>query len=296
MVGAWYAFTGWLPRAPETTQKELGAIETAVAGLVALILAFSFSMASERFELREDVLVREANAIETTYLRCNFLVASETDACRKTLAQYAAIRAQLYGFGADRARLQEGVKKSEALQEALWAIVTRSQRERDTPAQALTISALNELIDLHTERVAAWRRIVPQEVTIVTLSLCVAWSAFAGYAFGLARNRQLVSWVGLAALASLVTLVSLDLDRPGRGFIRPARGQASLEELAQRLARKHDVERERWRRTIPERGLARRNRVKVAVRCARPRGARPRRRPCSFGALRSVHEDRRNYR
>src|SRR3954447_17003843 len=41
----------------------------AVLSLLALFLAFTFNMAAGRFQERRDLLVTDANAIETTYLR-----------------------------------------------------------------------------------------------------------------------------------------------------------------------------------------------------------------------------------
>jgi hypothetical protein len=205
----------------------LGSIDTAVGGLLALILAFSFSMASERFDMRENVIIREANAVGTAFFRCSFLMPEEQAGCRSELARYARLRAEFFEVGHDRERLQQVIEKSEDLHHALWARVERSVPQRDTPSVAQLIVSLNELFDLNTERVGAQRRVVPQEVTVVTILLCLAWSAFTGYAFGLTSNRQFGAWLGFAGLVTLVVLTTLDLDRPTRGFVRPVRGTSS---------------------------------------------------------------------
>src|SRR4030081_2086479 len=44
-------------------------LESAILGLLALMLAFTFSMALARFEARRDALLNEANAIGTAALR-----------------------------------------------------------------------------------------------------------------------------------------------------------------------------------------------------------------------------------
>jgi hypothetical protein len=242
MVAVWHALfrAGTKRRSRTGATVELGPIESGVAGLLALILAFSFNMASLRFEHREDVIVREANAIETAYLRCAFLTPSEQAGCRTTLARYAQTRVALFEARDDRARLRELLALSQSLQGELWAGIERSQRELDRPSQGKMIEAANALIDLHTERVAARLRIVPQEVTLVVFVLCLAWSAMAGYAFGLARNNAIIPWTGFATLACLVIFVSLDLDRPTAGFVRPRRGQAILQDLAVRLHAKQN--------------------------------------------------------
>jgi hypothetical protein len=50
-----------------------GAIASATLGLLALILAFTFGMAVSRFDARKQLVLDEANAIGTTYLRADLL-------------------------------------------------------------------------------------------------------------------------------------------------------------------------------------------------------------------------------
>jgi hypothetical protein len=235
MIAIWEVFFRLGSSQRGDKEHDLGPIDAAVAGLLALILAFSFSMAAERFDEREEVIVREANALDTTHWRCDFLASTEQAACRELLSRYAEVRVAFYEAAHNLEKLRDVVARSERLHGQLWELVRRSQAVRDTPALALTIASLNELIDLHTDRLAAQRRIVPQEVTAVTLSMCLAWGAFAGYLCGLAGKRVRASWIGFAVLVSVVIFVSIDLDRPGRGFIRPVRGHAVMVDLAAQL-------------------------------------------------------------
>jgi hypothetical protein len=226
------------PRAKASLDGEaltLGSIDTAVGGLLALILAFSFSMAAERFDLREEVIVKEANAVGTAFFRCSFLMPDEQAGCRQDLARYARLRVEFFDAAHHLDRLQEVIEKSEDLHQAIWDRVERSVPQRDTPSVAQLIVSLNQLFDLNTDRVAAQRRVVPQEITVVTVALCFAWSAFAGYAFGLGSNRRFGAWLAFAGLVTLVVLTTLDLDRPGRGFIRPTRGNSVMEDVAKQL-------------------------------------------------------------
>ena len=45
----------------------------AILGLLALLLAFTFSAALQRYDDRSQTVVSEANAIETTYLKAQLL-------------------------------------------------------------------------------------------------------------------------------------------------------------------------------------------------------------------------------
>ncbi len=53
-----------------------GAVEGAVFALLGLLVAFTFSGAASRFDARRALVVEEANAIGTAYLRLDLLPAS----------------------------------------------------------------------------------------------------------------------------------------------------------------------------------------------------------------------------
>src|SRR3981081_3181691 len=62
-------------RKDEARKGQIGGIQGAVLGMLGLLLGFTFSMAVSRYEARRELVVQEANAIGTTYLRAAFLPA-----------------------------------------------------------------------------------------------------------------------------------------------------------------------------------------------------------------------------
>ena len=63
----------YLRRHSETLRESFGALQAALLGLVALILAFGLTLAVGRYESRRAAVVDDANAIGTTYLRAQTL-------------------------------------------------------------------------------------------------------------------------------------------------------------------------------------------------------------------------------
>jgi len=51
----------------------IGTLEAAVIGLLALLVGFTFAMVLARFDSRRDAVLNEANAIGTTALRARML-------------------------------------------------------------------------------------------------------------------------------------------------------------------------------------------------------------------------------
>src|ERR1700752_2385344 len=60
-------------RTEQEKEAPVGTMVGATLGLLAFILAFTFGLAAARFDTRRQVLLDEANAIGTTYLRAGML-------------------------------------------------------------------------------------------------------------------------------------------------------------------------------------------------------------------------------
>ena len=73
--------------AAKESESSVGGIVGAELGLLALLLAFSFGIVASRFDLRRQVLLDEANAIGTTYLRTAMLDESQRGPVRRLLRE-----------------------------------------------------------------------------------------------------------------------------------------------------------------------------------------------------------------
>ena len=82
----------------DTAPTGLGAVEGALFGLMGLLIAFTFSGAEARFENRRRLIVQEANAIGTAYLRIDLLPAASQPAVRDLFRRYVDQR--LAGYAA----------------------------------------------------------------------------------------------------------------------------------------------------------------------------------------------------
>jgi len=100
-----------------------GSVVTASLGLLAFMLAFTFSIAANRYTERKQILIEEVNAIGTTYLRADFLPSTSGDEIKNLLRKYVDIHASL----ADRAmwkehkQIEELINQSELIHDKLWA-------------------------------------------------------------------------------------------------------------------------------------------------------------------------------
>lgn len=215
-------------------EAPLGSLVGALLGLLAFILAFVFGMTASRFDARKQLVLQEANAIGTTYLRAGLLPQTQSLEIRRLLREYADIRANV-----TLANLQEGMKESEAIHDLLWAQAKALVSENmDSEVRSLFISGLNELIDLHQSRKTVGGQYrIPGTVWLVVYLLSVLSMLAVGYQVGMSGKRRLRGAPVLAAAFSLVFVMIADVDRPLGELMRVS--QQPIADVQQMML--HDV-------------------------------------------------------
>ena len=219
----------------EESRQHVNGIQSAILGLLALLLAFTFSLALQRFDSRSEAVVDEANAIGTAFLRVDLLPPALQDEARMTLKKYLDARVDEaivpLPDREGRARVNDVAASTQA---TLWSIAVRaSQAAADPRAPLLFVEAVNQLIDSYGKRSAALDRHVPELVLSLLFGTFLLTGAIVGFAAGVAKHRPaLVSYVMVTLMVVLVFIV-LDLDRPRRGVIQVS--HTSLLELQSTL-------------------------------------------------------------
>jgi hypothetical protein len=214
--------------------SQLGTVLAAMLGLLGLLLAFTYAQAASRYDQRRQLLVREVNAIGTVWLRTTFLPEPPRAELRDLLRRYVDLRLTSGDPRLNLGQLQARVAASEALQGPMWeASTSPSQKRSPTVLDSLLLNALNEMIDLHTSRVASYQDRLPGEVLGLLAFVSTLALLLMGYSFGLAGQRDLGPIVALALVIAAVTFSIMDLDRPHRGLVRVS--QESMRRLSETL-------------------------------------------------------------
>ena len=156
-TGAWLRrhYSGVSDERNEALSVILGATLT----LLALIIGFSFSMATNRYDQRKSFEEGEANAIGTEFLRADLLPPADAASVRKLLNDYLNQRIVFYTNkdDAQRMRIDERINQLEA---DLWAAVRGPAAAQPTPVAALVLAGMNDVINSQGYTQAAyWNRI-----------------------------------------------------------------------------------------------------------------------------------------
>jgi hypothetical protein len=202
---------------PDEDETIINTMLGATLAMWAFLLAFLVSIAANRFDERRSLVVQEANAIGTTYLRAGYLPELYRSESRKLLQGYAASRValnQLDGF-------KQAVNAAPELQASLWNLAQEMAiNSPSNPIYSLYISSLNETIDLHTSRVVSLTTSrIPYTIYVGMYIIGVLGLFMLGYHNGLSEKRNWVITVVLVLIFSTIMLLIIDLDRPWGGFL-----------------------------------------------------------------------------
>jgi len=188
---------------------------TSVLGLLALLIGFTFSIALSRYEARRELVVKEANAIGTTWLRMQLLDAPERAHMENLLRRYVDTRVA-FGEAASPEAEVEQYKRAEGLQNELWSgLMAAIAPFRDTPRASLLVTTMNESIDLAAERFATRQAHIPPRILRMLVLFALLAAGMVGYERGNQRRATTLLFVLLTLAATLV----VDLDRPSTGMV-----------------------------------------------------------------------------
>jgi hypothetical protein len=210
-----------LQKRGEAAWNGIGVVDSAIFGLLALLLGFSFSGSMARFDYRRELVLQEVNAISTAWQRVDILPSTSQPAIRAGFRRYldALLASYVKNPGSPGAE-----RVSAALSQAqgdIWARSVAACLDLDgEPAPLLVLPALNEMFDAVDKERLAWRVHPPVIVyAMLALSALVA-SLFAGYGMGKAPTRNWFFILGLAAMVSAVTYVIIEIEFPRVGLIK----------------------------------------------------------------------------
>lgn len=207
-----------LHRARDTARKgAIGGIQGAVLGLLGLLLGFTFAMAVGRHDMRLQLVVNQANAIGTTFLRASLPPAERQEPVRDLLRRYVELDIEVQPLADDPARLAEGLHRGAELQRRLWEHATAAAKE--APTAMAFVNALNEAIDAQRERVAASRSRIPPSVWLLLLVVAALGCFTSDYAAGAEGARSAFSSLVLPLLIALVMALIYDIATPRQGMI-----------------------------------------------------------------------------
>jgi hypothetical protein len=215
-----------------------GVVLTSMFAILGLIIAFTYSSSVQRYEARKSAVIHEANALGTAYLRANLVAEPGRSELKTALYEYALTRVpQAYGqHNNDSVLLYSPQQQIDALQATLdailpiWPITQRIVLSSPSPGpvEMSLVSAINQVLDVHTERLAALFDKLPNSVIWMLVVIAAAALSVTGYNAGVTGHISRWRMTIFACVLAGVMVVIIDFDRPGDGLIRVSRASVSI--------------------------------------------------------------------
>jgi hypothetical protein len=214
-VGAWL-------RKKEREQEadfrdDLGVILAATLTLLALIIGFSFSMATTRYDQRKNYEEQEANAIGTEYLRADLLSPVDAAKVRSLLRSYLDQRILFFAIH-DEEELRQISARTVRLQAELWAAVKPAAAEQPTPVVALVIAGMNDVLNAQGDTQAAFRNRIPTAAWGLMMAIAICCNMLFGHSLRSKARAKLL--VVLPIIISIAFMLVADIDTPRHGIVR----------------------------------------------------------------------------
>lgn len=224
--------SGWAGPSDERMTGQVSVLVGAVLALLGLLLAFSFSIVDSRFSARKALVLDEANAIGTSYLRAKILPEPQSTQIQSLLRQYVDSRVAPN----TPEELEHVIERSAKLHGELWREATAlGQAAPRSQMVALFVSSLNQVIDLHTSRVTiVLHQRFPRPIFNMLFIVALLAMMVLGYAGGVCgRRAPMPTSAVILAISSVFALINA-LDAPGSGLFRV--NQWAMEDLQRMMA------------------------------------------------------------
>ncbi len=213
-------------QAKRAQTSQVRAIMGAGLGLLAFMLAFTFSTAQSHFELRVQSLAEEARIARNAFLQADLLTEPRRTQAKQLLRDYISLRSEgpKPTKVSDSDRVTEFLATSEALQHQIWLLAAQSHHQskknqfEDENGDMFKVSIL-ALIDIHYTRVhSAVMNRIPFTIWMTLYLMAILSMIIMGYQAGLTDRRSPVATITLAFAFSAVIILIADLDRPIMSF------------------------------------------------------------------------------
>jgi hypothetical protein len=200
----------------DETRTDFGVIQAASLTLLGLIIGFSFSMATGRYDLRKSYEEAEANAIGTEYVRADLLPPDEAARVRALLREYTAERIRFY-----TSRSSDNIDQIRAdvgkLQDRLWTAVAQTADAQPTPLRALAVAGMNDVLNSEGYTQAAWWNRIPVAAWCLMFGIALLCNVLVGYG---TRRLNMRLFMVLPLVVSIAFFLIADIDSPRGGVIR----------------------------------------------------------------------------
>ncbi|MFN3618849.1 hypothetical protein [Sphingorhabdus sp.] len=195
-------------------------LASATLGLLALLLGFTFSLALHRHEERRSLVIAEANALGTSWLRIQAIDAVDRESVAIPFRKYAETRLE-WSIASDEGEASQAIyAQAAAQQQRVWSAATAALADGENIVDSkLLLDPLNESFDVATEREIRRQSHLPGAMVAMLLVFMLFATTLVGWRLGEVGKRMLLPSALTGIMLTLAVIMTMDLDMSTSGMI-----------------------------------------------------------------------------
>ena len=218
-------------------------IVSAILGLLALLLAFTFSLAIDRFETRRHLVISHSNTIGTAFLRVQLLPEPDRTRLRGFLLDYT--RNLLLLARARREEVPGLLARDDRLLGDIWSATGAAyDATKHLPFSIGLLDSVNAMIDADAARRGERLARIPSRVLVSLILYLMIAGAVLGYLLT-GKGTRIAACI-LMGLLVVSLLLIIDIDQPTRDSI--VEPQSAIEAVLEMIENQPPGSYDRWRR------------------------------------------------
>lgn len=196
-------------------------IEGSMFALLGLLLAFTFASAINKFDHRRTLIIEEANAIGTLYLRFDLLPMENRDNARQALKTYLDLHIKAYQAIPNIQNAEHYLDESHKWQAVIWNEATNGcAKVKNNYACMLVIPALNQVFDIENMRIKNLQMHPPKYIFVLLIFVALVATFFIGSHIHGRKGTSILHIISYSLVISLIIFTIIDMEYPRLGFIR----------------------------------------------------------------------------
>ncbi|MGE3319182.1 MAG: hypothetical protein AB7I18_07775 [Candidatus Berkiella sp.] len=223
---------------PTGAKMGITEVEGAIFALLGLMIAFTFYGASQRLDVRRQMIVSETNAIGTAWLRIDILPDASQQQIRMLFKEYTQARLGINQKLPDVTAAQEQLAIANRLQDEIWQVAVLACKASPSPMVGLLVlPALNDMFDNATAHNTSLMTHPPFMIFFTLIFLILISSFYVGYALAGAKRANWLHGTGYALVMLGIFYVIIDFEFPRVGFIHLGAYDKPLIELSDKMGK-----------------------------------------------------------
>jgi heme/copper-type cytochrome/quinol oxidase subunit 2 len=197
--------------------------EGAVFTLLALLVAFAFSGAYERFENRKLHILNETSTINTAYKRIDLIAPAAQPPLREIFKEYVDSRIQFYKDAGKLRLFSNDVALSKTLEDKVWQqtlIACKATNDASDAVTQLLVPAVNDMFDEGNSGMELTRIHPPGAIFMLLIGLSLLSGFLAGYSTAESKAKNPLHILCYVFITAFTIFIIVNLEFPRMGFIR----------------------------------------------------------------------------